>query len=770
MKLLPIGTTEKYKVEICFLNLIIFSYLFRTSIPLLKYPFLLLYISFIIYCLIYYKKRIVDTLIEFVRNYYLTLVLALILVISFLFSNKLYLTIFKDVVNMVILLSIFIISTLIVSGKKELNFFVSNQVYLIVLFAFVISVLGVLDFLNIFSFNDFSPINEITGNSANAPIYLDNNFALLPVFFGIISIFYFLKKNNSKLRIFYFNVLLFIFSLNILSSGSRRGFLTLIAILVFLLIAQIFTFYKKNTFLRKVGSDTKYFLLSILLLVILTLYMAFKIDYANKVKMLELVGCKNVPVTKQKIAQQMFKYTLFFENNSSYLDFYYRIWPIIPGDPDSGWGTRVHKIIVPLTGKNVEIVPNGAKGYLMDSTCNASYYPGLDLSESYTCFVYLNAIKGDRYKASVYCFVSDSFDGNSASFGIGSLYISKNIVSGKVVSDYDLESKGVWQKLEVEFVCNSNEKYVPVLISFCKRGIKDFSKLKGYVIFAYPTYENINDITKGLSLNITRSKGNHTASGIINSDTDKGGRKCSESLIILKKNNYKNSSEISVYDTVSRYKKSTFLSSASNKQNYFYSSILCFPLTILNELGAIQNDSDPIRNWASKFISEDTTYYPYKSNIVLDTISNAFIGDRVSRWEFALKIFSKEYNWKQKLFGGGFNFLNWYGYYFDKDKTRSDWPHNPFLSILLYSGMFGLLVYCFFLFKVFYYYLKYINEYPILFIFFLITFFFSFFSASSPFDHPIMGFFVILPFFIHGIYKKDKTATDGYSNSRVLND
>jgi hypothetical protein len=47
-------------------------------------------------------------------------------------------------------------------------------------------------------------------------------------------------------------------------------------------------------------------------------------------------------------------------------------------------------------------------------------------------------------------------------------------------------------------------------------------------------------------------------------------------------------------------------------------------------------------------------------------------------------------------------------------------------------------------------------EYKMLAIFFLITFFFSFFSAGSPFDPPIMGFFVILPFFIHSINKKIK--------------
>jgi hypothetical protein len=164
-------------------------------------------------------------------------------------------------------------------------------------------------------------------------------------------------------------------------------------------------------------------------------------------------------------------------------------------------------------------------------------------------------------------------------------------------------------------------------------------------------------------------------------------------------------------------------------------------------------DQDPIRKWASKLISEDTTYYAYKQNLIVDTISNEFFGGRLLRWEFAYEIFMKEYNWKQKIFGGGFNFLNWYGNYFFKDKTKSDWPHNPFLSILLYSGIIGLVLYILLLYKVTTYYLNYLKEYYLFFIFFLITLFFSFFSGGSPFDPPIMGFFIILPFFIHHVHK-----------------
>src|ERR1035437_1980949 len=152
MKFVPSVVNDRYKFEICFINLIILFYLFRTAIPLLKFPFLLLYGCFMGYSIWHFRKELVSKLREFIRNYYLLRFLAFILLISFLLSNKLYLTIFKDVFNMIILLSIFFMSTLIVHWKKELNYFVLNLVYLIVLFAFFISVLGLLDFFNIYSY------------------------------------------------------------------------------------------------------------------------------------------------------------------------------------------------------------------------------------------------------------------------------------------------------------------------------------------------------------------------------------------------------------------------------------------------------------------------------------------------------------------------------------------------------------------------------------------------------------------------------------------
>jgi len=146
-------------------------------------------------------------------------------------------------------------------------------------------------------------------------------------------------------------------------------------------------------------------------------------------------------------------------------------------------------------------------------------------------------------------------------------------------------------------------------------------------------------------------------------------------------------------------------------------------------------------------------------NQEVDTLKNEpFYFGRTSRWLYALELWRTKYKWWNKIFGHGFKYLEWYGEKFYNNAHRYDWPHNPIITILLYSGILGLTFYLWLLYKVFYLYIKYRRKYPIIFICFLMTFFFSFFSANNPFDPPIMGFFVMLPFFINYIHKKDKTV------------
>jgi hypothetical protein len=136
--------------------------------------------------------------------------------------------------------------------------------------------------------------------------------------------------------------------------------------------------------------------------------------------------------------------------------------------------------------------------------------------------------------------------------------------------------------------------------------------------------------------------------------------------------------------------------------------------------------------------------------------ANNRFSDRISRWRYASELWKTEYKWYDKIMGHGFDSLKWYGQKFNNNQP--DWPHNPFISVLLYSGIFGLICYIWLLVRVVILYLKYRKKYGIVFICFLITFFFSFFSGSSPFDPPVMGFFILFPFLVHSIHKEDNQS------------
>jgi hypothetical protein len=460
-------------------------------------------------------------------------------------------------------------------------------------------------------------------------------------------------------------------------------------------------------------------------------YFTFNTNFLFKSRTIEFIGSKNPLATKQRIAYSLYRYSAIFNFKSSYDSFYNVIWSASlnlndhnpsfdPKDPESIWGTRIHKVIFPLFGENVEIVPPGTKGYLMDSTCNVDTWNGN--AYSYTLIGRRLVTEKNIVSASVYCYVSEDFNGTWA------MIYSSDAAKGE--NRYDLENKGRWQKLNLHLYCKEGEAFV--FLYFSKFGVTDFSTLRGHVIFAYPKVEILDDIKSPVSSCNTPA--------------------------ITKKTNFKISDKwTSNKKTLTNNNSFSTLNSRSGHSKYLSTSIFSIPLFLGSRIDTAVSDTDPIRNWMAKFISEDTTYYGYKKELYADSISNNFIGPRIMRWQFAWQIFSKENNWRQKLFGGGFDFLNWYGYYFDRNTRRSDYPHNPFLSILLYSGIFGLIIYIIFIFRVFYYYIKYFKEYKILSVFFVITFFFSFFSAGNPFDPPMMGFFVILPFFIHNIHIKNRT-------------
>jgi hypothetical protein len=732
---------NRYLIEINLITLTLLFYLFRTSIPFLKYPFLLFYIGLLFYIITNKFRILIPTLKEFIVAFYLVIFLSLIVIISFFLSNKIYLTIFKDVSNSIILLSIIFLMTFIVNRKEHLKDFIAILINLIITFSIIISIYNILSILNVFENTDpfYSTKKSFTSSITKN---IDYNFAIIPILFGIICIIFKLTKTKYIRKILGYNLIFILYSLSIFLSGSRRGMICYFGIVFLLFLIQIHLIFKKDSIFMKLRMVYFYLFLSVFFVSLFTYEIMINTSSHFKQRVLSAIGSTNSFDTKTRITLAFFRYKSVFNKNTSYQDLYNSIWTTSwesdfdPRDPDSNWGTRTHSTIEKLMGNNVEIVPKNTKGYYMDSTCNPTTWGGNAYSYTYIGKK-IEVNQDDFIKASVFCFVSKDFNGDWARIIMGST--KKGITSGK---NYNYLAKETWQKLTCSISCVKDS--VDILLYFSKVGVTDFSTLKGSIIFAYPTIQIVRAQDSSFSDTLDFYQNARFDRQLRNS------KRCFIKLPFFKTKDFNNtynsqSPNAEFYDLLDENSQRMMIGSFSLVSN------------VLTILGSNNFDNDLIRRWASRFVSEDTTYFDLKKNLTLDSLSDNIINFRWSRWEFAIQIFTKEYNLKQKIFGGGFNFLNWYGYYFFGDKTRSDYPHNPFLSVLLYSGIFGLIIYLIFMYRVFFYYIKYLKKYKILAVFFIITFIFSFFSAGSPFDPPIMGFFVMLPFFIHYVHIKDQS-------------
>ena len=696
---------DKKKNELFAISLCVILFISRTAIPFLKYPFLVLYMILGIYILIFYKHRILAELKKIGYNFTIIFALFLYVLLSCIFSDKIYLMIVKDIFNILVLFSTVFILKILSCDTKDFKFFLNSFVYLTIVFAVIISIQKIYYFLYVSSYYNL----RIHRNDAA----VDYNFALLPVFFGMIGILYLFIHKSSKFKILIYNLLLFLFSLIILPSGSKRGILLFVIFLLIIFLIQFAGLLVNNSKISSIRKNTMWYFYSYSLFVLFMILIIPNTSVYFKNNILEKVGVKSIAHTKILITSSVYRYIHTFDKELTLNSVYQKIWhPVFDSkDPDAWWGDGNYKVVKNLSGRKVEMVPSGSKGYLLDSAC-------LGMASPYHAYYFLrlrqdSVEEGDSVVVSVYCFVSENFNGGGAAIR------AEGSVKGNPDKFCDLNNKGCWQKLVLPLNCLNGNIVIYLYIN--KAGVANFSTLEGSVCFAYPEYRIVSRKNKVSNI--------------------------SEQINDLNRSNSKKS----LYDESNL--KMRFTPGLSEKLNK--SSFLNLHLSKHFSEIADNTEHDPIRKWIAKIVSEDTTYKGYKTNLSVGNATNDFGEDRIVRWKFALEIFNKEYNWQQKMFGGGFNFLNWYGYFFLKDKTKSDYPHNPFLYILLYSGIVGLLLYILLLYKIFYYYIKYIKEYYLFFIFFLITFFFTFFSGGNPFDPPIMGFFVMLPFFIHYVHKKD---------------
>ncbi len=675
--------------EIYSLTLTVLLFLIRFALPVFKIPFILAYAIFSIYILITYRNDLWLRIKEFFRNFLLVIILATIYLIAFFASVKLYNVILRDIIDLFIIISIFLYLSFFVDSSKKLDRFYSSFIGLFMLFSFFVSFIGMAELFDALP-NTRIYTQYIESERLRQSGIYDYNFALVPVFIGLLGSFYFVRFTRSAIKVILINLLFLFFSTYILFAGSRRGIILFLIISISYFIFKIVAFLKEKSAINRMTAGRNSILLSYLLLILLWFCILPNTSASFKNNTLEFFGARDLRAVRDRITNYFLRYASIVDKNIDYKTLFEKIWTpnFDPLDPDSGWAYRIHKDVYPLTGKNAGIVPAGAIGYRMDRFCDPDTTIKSD-AYIWTNFnpVYRNSTLtkiSEVYEASVYCYVSDDFNGSYA-----------RVLAGQKENRYDLNSKGTWQVLKVDFESKND---IPVYLDWAKLGSSDLQRdLTGYVIFAYPQLQIKKDSTDQQKAHDSNL-----------------GRK----------------NQMGVFNLM-QFLELTEVFSLKPEHPTFIKKVL------------------------NGLTSEDTTYLKLSAYIKVDSLKRNFGSIRTAHFEYGFQIYKKEYNLARKIFGGGFNFLNWYGNYFQNDKKSSDWPHNPFLSILLYSGIIGLILYSYLLFVAFRLYIRYFRRYPLFTFSFLIAFFFTFFSGVSPFDPPIWGFFIILPFFLDSVLRKE---------------
>lgn len=127
---------------------------------------------------------------------------------------------------------------------------------------------------------------------------------------------------------------------------------------------------------------------------------------------------------------------------------------------------------------------------------------------------------------------------------------------------------------------------------------------------------------------------------------------------------------------------------------------------------------------------------------------NRLMDSRFVLWRFA-SVYFKDYSLNEKLFGKGFEYLKVYHHVFDAEGVNSDgvnYPHNPVVSALLYSGILGAVVYIIFLIQVFYRYWRLRKRIMLFALLYLLAFAFTFFSGNSHFSVPAFLILSLIPY------------------------
>ena len=705
-----------------------------------------------------------------------------------------------------IILSVFFI---FISRASIYNRILYNARFLFLLVPLILSVLGLLKFLyRMFSFN-IEILRKLNLDFPGSSLVSDHNLFALCLVIGIIILLFSVFQKNLRGRNFFYLIFLVV-SLAILFSGSRRGF---IVFLVLLVLFIYFLLSEQN--IEKKFKQSGFLSLGILFLLSFTIYGSYtKLEGKTKLAFIDKLNISPYEY-KYKLGSIIYDYQTVFKSEESYKDFISGNWDVKfdPRNPMT-YFDKNYKEYYPLPDSLYEEIPASTSGYYIDK--NTNVHSRKNTAVALTKFDSLSAKKGEKLRASVYCYVSPEFNGSRVFLHAG----KNNNTYGLENSSYNLSKMGKWQKLYVQPIVKESGN-IPFNLVVFKTNAEDFHDLEGHVIFAYPRARKTNfDPKDPLSGWATRRHKQMTSlpgdnshivpKGSIGYKLDSSsnfnfwnGDAYSFTKIFSKKVRSRDTCYSSVYCYVSKdfdgecikiagrgtfptipsdhynmenkgkWQKLSFKSvckkgkisaymrfkypNASNKTEV--KKMNGFVVFAHPEYEIIRNSENKggDKQGIKADIRQNSIFMPVLNIPFFDNESR-LASPRIKRWLFAWEIF-KDYSFTQKLLGNGFEYLDLYNEKFYPNKDKIDYPHNPIISSFLYSGIIGGLVYVWFLLTSLYYYYKYRKEFGLLFLLYLVTGFFIFFSFNSHFSIPAFSMLSVVPFVIN-YYKKKIESND----------
>lgn len=762
-------TRDKY-----LLSIISVLFVIRMAIPYTIYAFLfasvIYFISFIVFRSGELKKSFV-----FIKWFWRYLLLLFFFMFGLIQTEIITFNLLKEVLNAIVLFFLAFFWFIALYNKKVQKSYFEAFTLTFLVFSLLASIAGIGKFLLELA-NIKLGFLEYHQYSISSSIVNDNNYFALAILFGVFILLKYMINNYNLFYRLVLQVALFVSSIAIFLSISRRGIIILLTIYLFLFISTFISFfYKKSTRLRNIVRNSIPVILSFLSFLSLMIFLIVFISPQLKTKLINKYNL-NLNTIRTGTNSVIYSYGTILNSDISYKDIDSFIWKYNvksqkqynPNFPELYFeGLNSDKFVYPLNNPPKEIsVISG--GLIVNSESNSFlWYAENNIPMSYTSMSSptFELKKDVPYSASVYCFVSEKCNLNYVELRISS--------KEKIVDSYDLGKKGAWYKLNYQFQATVDTS-VNIILFTAKYNEINYSNIEGYVLFVLPKLTIKDGVKK--EIEIENSDQNDLFVDLVYKVRGYFDKRILDSKIV---NSYQ-SEHGNIYLEASRDIYKIFRADTSNihakmqlknyldiadfkKQNKVYwermdsfssTSLLQKEIVLLKKQPVKKHDeltNRPLRLGElieNSIISEDTINKIIGENEANYLIINKLYGERVERWKYAFKLFITEFSFFQKIFGDGFDYQRKFGSKFLGD-DKVDYPHNVVISSLLYSGLIGAGFYIYFLIYICLVYLKNIKKEPHLFLIFIVTLFYSLTSSNSHFDSTFLALLCIFPFVLN---------------------